>query len=742
MFKRQNVLVMLCLLLVVAVLGTTFVSAAETTSHWSQEYITWAYGKGLTYSESNAGYRPEDSVTNAEFYKMVNRLAGYTEKAPISYRDVYYSNWYYDDVAIAVKAGYLRDSKEALNPNAFITRDEAARIIAYVYGLSPQFSSVNMFSDSGLISNKGEVGALVAKAILNGYPDGTFKPQNSIKRGEVAKILYYSYSILGNSKTYSEKPVYPYYKSCKYYGATAAEYEALRIAIAKGKAKLAEGPNIGTAAQIAELNAAVENGESIYNNAKYYDGYYYPYGYGYNYGYEYGRFASREGIRDALVASGFSNDLANAIAYNSEFVSADGSGYYLNANFYSSYGYNGYPYYERAYYGSFDAFYNDYKAYFGYDRDLAYKAWTNGYYGYGCYEGYWYGYGSDAVRSATKRIYDAIDALTPVTPPVTPVEEVKVTFDANGGKGTMDAKKVEKGKEFTLPACDFTAPENKEFKAWLVGSDEKQPNDKIIVNEAITVKAVWQAKAEKVTVSFEPGEGTGSMADVKVNKGSTYTLPNADKFTAPDGKTFKAWKVGSEEKAVGDSITVDANTTITAVWTVGAVSEDKFTITFDANGGSGTMAAVEVPIYTNYELPDCGFTAPQENQEFKAWEVDGVEKAVGEQINVGANIKVKALWKNKAPEYNVNVTAVLYRRDPMHGLGEPVETHTFDVVKHKAGDTVTIDLPVYDGYAHESNMWSPGMPTNITGTGTNITFTMPAYDISLKLTYESQSMGH
>lgn len=741
MFKRQNVLVMLCLLLVVAVLGTTFVSAAETTSHWSQEYITWAYGKGLTYSESNAGYRPEDSVTNAEFYKMVNRLAGYTEKAPISYRDVYYNNWYYDDVAIAVKAGYLRDSKEALNPNAFITRDEAARIIAYVYGLSPQFSSVNMFSDAGLISNKGEVGALVAKAVINGYPDGTFKPQNSIKRGEVAKILYYSYSILGNSKTYSEKPVYPYYKSCKYYGATAAEYEALRVAIVKGKAKLAEGPNIGTAAQIAELRSAVENGESIYNNAKYYDGYYYPYGYGYNYGYEYGRFASREGIRDALVASGFSNELANAIAYNSEFVSADGSGYYLNANFYSSYGYNGYPYYERAYYGSFDAFYNDYKAYFGYDRDLAYKAWTNGYYGYGCYEGYWYGYGSDAVRAATKRIYDAIDALTPVTPPVTPVEKVKVNFNANGGTGEMAAKEVEKGKEFTLPDCGFTAPANQEFKAWLVGTDEKQPNDKITVNEAITVKAVWQNKPvveEKVTVTLVPDNGTEATETEQVVKDSTYTLPKADKFKAPTGKEFKAWKVGEEEKAAGTSITVSADTTITAVWEAKAVAYDSFTITFDANGGSGTMADVKLPLDTSYTLPACAFKAPKENQEFKAWEVDGVEKAVGDEITPEADITVKALWKDKAQEYEVTVTAVLYRRDPMHGLGEPVETHTFPVVKHKAGDTVTIDLPIYDGYAHESNMWSPGMPTNITGTGTKITFTMPANNISLEMTYESQ----
>lgn len=561
MFKRQNVFVMLCLLLVVVVMGTTFVSAAEATSHWSQEYVTWAYGKGLTYSESNTGFRPEDPVTNAEFYKMVNRLAGYTEKAPISYRDVYYGNWYYDDVAIAVKAGYLRDSKEALNPNAFITRDEAARIIAYVYGLSPEYSAVNRFSDAGLIANKGEVGALVSKAILNGYPNGTFQPQSSIKRGEVAKILYFSNAVMGSPRTYVEKSTAPYYyKSCKYYGATSAELEALRVAINDGEA--AKTSMTGTAAQIAELNAAVENGKSVYNNAKSYNGYYYPNGY--YYGYEYGRFASTEAVRSALVAAGFSYERANAIANNSEFVSYDGSGYYLNSNFYSSYGYNGYPYYDRAYYGSFDAFYNDYKAYFNYDRDLAYKAWTNGYYGYGCYDGYWYNYGSEAVRAATRRIEKAIAALTKVTPPVTPVEKVKVTFDKNGGTGEMAAEEVEKGKEFKLPANGFTAPADKEFKAWKVGEDEKQPGDAITVNEATTVTAVWKAK--EFTVIFkvigldDSVEPKPTYSQELVESGKTITtIPS----TVAGYETVGIFKNEGGTEAVG---AITGNTTVYVVY--------------------------------------------------------------------------------------------------------------------------------------------------------------------------------
>ena len=66
------------------------------------------------------------------------------------------------------------------------------------------------------------------------------------------------------------------------------------------------------------------------------------------------------------------------------------------------------------------------------------------------------------------------------------------------------------------------------------------------------------------TVSFDANGGTGTMADVTGISGE-YTLPE-NGFTAPDGKQFKAWSVGGVEKAVGDKITVTADTTVTAVW--------------------------------------------------------------------------------------------------------------------------------------------------------------------------------
>ena len=74
------------------------------------------------------------------------------------------------------------------------------------------------------------------------------------------------------------------------------------------------------------------------------------------------------------------------------------------------------------------------------------------------------------------------------------------------------------------------------------------------------------------------------------------------------------------------------------------------TITFNGNGGSGSMDSVTVKTGTNYILPECGFTAPAD-QEFKAWEIGGTEYPVNAPVTVTADITVKALWKDAPPSH-------------------------------------------------------------------------------------------
>ena len=130
-----------------------------------------------------------------------------------------------------------------------------------------------------------------------------------------------------------------------------------------------------------------------------------------------------------------------------------------------------------------------------------------------------------------------------------------VSFDANGGKGSMASVQVEKGQKYTLPECGFTAPKGNEFSKWNKGA----PGKEITVNEDTVITARW--KLIKLTVTFDANGGAGAMKAVKVKYGTEYTLPKC-RFTAPSGKVFDKWDKG----AAGKKIKVTKDLVIKAKW--------------------------------------------------------------------------------------------------------------------------------------------------------------------------------
>ena len=234
-----------------------------------------------------------------------------------------------------------------------------------------------------------------------------------------------------------------------------------------------------------------------------------------------------------------------------------------------------------------------------------------------------------------------------VTPPA-PTEFI-VTFDGNGGTGSMEPVTVEEGSRYVLPACGFTAPAGQEFKAWEIGGIEYNAGDDYVVLGNTEIKALWKDSAvipTTFTITFNANGGTGSMEPVTIEEGSRYVLP-ACGFTAPAGQEFKAWEIGGIEYNAGDDYVVLGNTEIKALWKDSAVIPTTFTITFNANGGTGSMEPVTVEEGSRYPLPACGFTAP-DGQEFKAWEIGGIEYNAGDDYVVLGNTEIKALWKDSA----------------------------------------------------------------------------------------------
>ena len=150
------------------------------------------------------------------------------------------------------------------------------------------------------------------------------------------------------------------------------------------------------------------------------------------------------------------------------------------------------------------------------------------------------------------------------------------------------------------------------------------------------------------TVSFAANGGSGSMASVTVNAGSTYNLPACD-FTAPTGKRFKAWSYDGKEYAVDTQFTINSDATFIAVWQDSAApAVDKYTVTYEANNGSGeTKTYGPYEAGTTHNVQGQLFAAP-EGKVFDCWQgSDGKTYKVGAPVVLNANLTLTAQWKDE-----------------------------------------------------------------------------------------------
>jgi len=149
-----------------------------------------------------------------------------------------------------------------------------------------------------------------------------------------------------------------------------------------------------------------------------------------------------------------------------------------------------------------------------------------------------------------------------------------------------------------------------------------------------------------------------------------------------------------------------------------------WTITFNAGGGSGNMDSVTVKTGTNYILPECGFTAPTD-QEFKAWEISGTEYKVGDTYTVSGDTEIKALWENSVitpTTYTVTVG------NDGNGTGTATPSTA------TAGTTITLTATPNEGYhLKEWEVMSGGVTIK------DNKFIMPNDNVEVKAIFEKDA---
>ena len=257
-----------------------------------------------------------------------------------------------------------------------------------------------------------------------------------------------------------------------------------------------------------------------------------------------------------------------------------------------------------------------------------------------------------------------------------------VRFDTNGGS-EVSVQIIKKGDHVTKPAAP--TKDGYTFAGWYKDAEFTKAfdfaNEKI--NADTTLYAKWTQNAPaSYTVTFNTNGGSAVAAQT-ITPGEHVTIPTAP---TKDGYTFAGWYKDAGLTTPFDfaTETINTDTTIYAKWTQNAVTPtpEQFTITFDKNGGTGTMAPVTKNKGETYKLPICAFTAP-DGKEFKAWQVGTKEKAVGDTITVDANTTVKAIWKKAG--------------QPSKPHGGGVSSSTGTVTEPKEPEKPDEEKPAIDG---------------------------------------------
>ena len=232
-----------------------------------------------------------------------------------------------------------------------------------------------------------------------------------------------------------------------------------------------------------------------------------------------------------------------------------------------------------------------------------------------------------------------------------PLADFTITFNGNGGSGSMGPVIVKAETNYILPACGFTAPADQEFKAWQIGGTEYKVGDSYTVRGDTEIKALWENSVitpttYTVTVSND-GNGTGTATPSTAATGTEITLTAMPK----EGYRFKEWQVISGNVTIKDGkfLMPNDNVEVKAIFeedTPPAPTEHTVTVT---SGGNGTASASPAKAAAGAEIT---LTAkPNKGYHFKEWEVisGGVTIKNNKFIMPSANVEVKAIFEEDVP---------------------------------------------------------------------------------------------
>ncbi len=187
---REILSIFLCLTLILS--QSAFVLASDIESHWAKTAIDYCVNKGYISGYGEGNYKPDDPISRAETAVVINKMMGLSQESSHPFVDIKTGIWYENAVATLYKKGIVSGiSATEFGPDLKLTREAAAVLLSKAWNITGNADDIR-FNDGDSISTwaKSAVQGMNQLGYINGYPDNTFKPQNTLKRAEICQIIY------------------------------------------------------------------------------------------------------------------------------------------------------------------------------------------------------------------------------------------------------------------------------------------------------------------------------------------------------------------------------------------------------------------------------------------------------------------------------------------------------------------------------------------------------------------------
>ena len=151
------------------------------------------YTGEATTDQTKKPVRPEGKITRAEvatiYFRMLtdeSRTKFWSQSS--GYSDVKTGDWFNNAVSTLSKAGIIAGYEDgSFRPNGYITRAEFATIAARFFDVT--YNGKDLFPDISGHWAKDYINQAANKGFVNGYEDGTFKPDRNITRAEAVTLV-------------------------------------------------------------------------------------------------------------------------------------------------------------------------------------------------------------------------------------------------------------------------------------------------------------------------------------------------------------------------------------------------------------------------------------------------------------------------------------------------------------------------------------------------------------------------